>query len=39
MAAQYPPLDQRPLKDTICLFDVDGTLTVARQVNVRLSSL
>jgi phosphomannomutase len=28
--ASYPPLDQRPLKDTICLFDVDGTLTPAR---------
>lgn len=28
--AAYPPLDQRPLKDTICLFDVDGTLTPAR---------
>ncbi|KAL8304039.1 hypothetical protein RB597_004630 [Gaeumannomyces tritici] len=27
----YPALDQRPLKDTICLFDVDGTLTPARQ--------
>ncbi|TLS29350.1 hypothetical protein PpBr36_01154 [Pyricularia pennisetigena] len=27
----YPPLDQRPLKDTICLFDVDETLTPARK--------
>lgn len=26
------PLDQRPLKDTICLFDVDNTLTPARLV-------
>ncbi|KAH0499369.1 hypothetical protein TgHK011_006570 [Trichoderma gracile] len=26
----YPPLEERPLKDTICLFDVDGTLTPAR---------
>ncbi|KAM0256681.1 hypothetical protein ACHAQJ_004835 [Trichoderma viride] len=26
----YPPLEDRPLKDTICLFDVDGTLTPAR---------
>ncbi|KAF4123881.1 phosphomannomutase [Geosmithia morbida] len=30
MAASYPPLDARPLPDTICLFDVDGTLTPAR---------
>ncbi|CAG9971635.1 unnamed protein product [Clonostachys byssicola] len=32
MAAQpsYSPLNERPLKDTICLFDVDGTLTPAR---------
>ncbi|OAQ99749.1 hypothetical protein LLEC1_01972 [Akanthomyces lecanii] len=28
--ATYPPLEERPLKDTICLFDVDGTLTPAR---------
>ncbi|EGU72146.1 phosphomannomutase [Fusarium oxysporum f. sp. raphani 54005] len=26
----YTPLQERPLKDTICLFDVDGTLTPAR---------
>lgn len=26
----YPPLEERPLKNTICLFDVDGTLTPAR---------
>ncbi|GJC92127.1 phosphomannomutase [Colletotrichum higginsianum] len=26
----YPPLEERPLKTTICLFDVDGTLTPAR---------
>ncbi|OAA43230.1 phosphomannomutase [Metarhizium rileyi] len=30
MAASYPPLEERPLKDTICLFDVDGTLSPAR---------
>lgn len=32
MAAQptFLPLEERPLKDTICLFDVDGTLTPAR---------
>lgn len=28
----YTPLQDRPLKDTICLFDVDGTLTPARLV-------
>ncbi|GAO13793.1 uncharacterized protein UV8b_03975 [Ustilaginoidea virens] len=26
----FAPLEERPLKDTICLFDVDGTLTPAR---------
>jgi len=30
--ASFIPVDQRPLKDTICLFDVDGTLTPARLV-------
>lgn len=30
--AAYPPLEQRPLKDTIVLFDVDETLTRARRV-------
>ncbi|KAI9880081.1 MAG: Phosphomannomutase [Pleopsidium flavum] len=30
-ASVYPPLNQRSVKDTICLFDVDGTLTPARQ--------
>ncbi|KAM7209094.1 Eukaryotic phosphomannomutase [Naviculisporaceae sp. PSN 640] len=29
--ASYPPLSERPLKNTICLFDVDGTLTPARR--------
>lgn len=33
MAASYPPLEDRPIKNTICLFDVDGTLTPARQVS------
>ncbi|GAB1195337.1 hypothetical protein APSETT444_004595 [Aspergillus pseudonomiae] len=28
----YPALEDRPVKDTICLFDVDGTLTPARRV-------
>ena len=27
----YPPLKERPIKDTLVLFDVDGTLTPARQ--------
>jgi phosphomannomutase len=30
--AVYPPLDQRPTKNTIVLFDVDDTLTKPRQV-------
>lgn len=30
MAAEYSDLKDRPVKDTICLFDVDGTLTPAR---------
>ncbi|KAK4186468.1 eukaryotic phosphomannomutase [Podospora australis] len=28
--ATYPPLAERPIKNTIVLFDVDGTLTPAR---------
>lgn len=32
-ASAYTPLQDRPLKDTICLFDVDGTLTPARLVS------
>ena len=32
-ASVYPPLEARPVKNTICLFDVDGTLTPARRVN------
>lgn len=31
-AAVYPPLEARPMKNTICLFDVDETLTKARRV-------
>jgi len=27
----YPPLDKRPIANTIYLFDVDGTLSLARQ--------
>jgi len=30
--AAYPPIFDRPIKNTICLFDVDGTLTPARRV-------
>lgn len=30
----YPPLEDRPAKETICLFDVDQTLTPARRVRV-----
>ncbi|KAL2049760.1 hypothetical protein ABVK25_009983 [Lepraria finkii] len=30
-ASVYPPLEARPVKNTICLFDVDGTLTPARR--------
>ena len=31
MAELYPDLKDRPVKETICLFDVDGTLTPARK--------
>lgn len=30
MAELYPDLKDRPIKETIVLFDVDGTLTPAR---------
>ena len=33
-APTYPPLEDRPIKNTICLFDVDGTLTPARLVSL-----
>ena len=33
-ATAFPPLEDRPIKNTICLFDVDGTLTPARLVRV-----
>jgi len=32
MAHDFPPLSDRPIKDTLVLFDVDGTLTPARRV-------
>jgi phosphomannomutase len=35
-ASVIPALDQRPVKNTICLFDVDGTLTPARRVCIHL---
>ena len=31
-ASIYPPLEDRPVKNTICLFDVDGTLAPAMRV-------
>lgn len=36
MALDYPPLEYHPLKNTICLFDVDYTLTPARRVSPHL---
>jgi phosphomannomutase len=38
-AAVYPPLNQRPLKNTIVLFDVDDTLTIPRNVGDRINCL
>lgn len=35
-ASVYPPLEQRSVKNTICLFDVDGTLTPARRVRTTI---
>lgn len=32
-ASVYPPLNQRPVKNTVLLFDVDDTLTKPRQVS------
>ena len=31
MAEAYPDFKDRPVKETICLFDVDGTLSPARK--------
>lgn len=31
MINEYSPIGERPIAKTICLFDVDGTLTLARQ--------
>ena len=38
-ASVIPALDQRPVKNTICLFDVDGTLTPARRVCIHHESI
>ena len=38
-ASVYPSLENRPLKGTICLFDVDGTLTPARKVTISVVSI
>jgi phosphomannomutase len=32
-ASVYPSLHQRPVKNTVLLFDVDDTLTKPRQVS------
>jgi phosphomannomutase len=37
--ASYPPLAEREIKNTICLFDVDGTLTPARLVSAASVSI
>jgi hypothetical protein len=37
--ASYPPLAEREIKNTIVLFDVDGTLTPARLVSLSAPSL
>lgn len=36
-ASVIPSLAERPVKNTICLFDVDGTLTPARRVSIFLT--
>jgi hypothetical protein len=35
----YPPLEARPMKNTICLFDLDGTLCLEKQVRTNPSQL
>jgi hypothetical protein len=35
MAEHYPDLKDRPVGETICLFDVDGTLSPARRPATR----
>lgn len=39
IAAVIPPLEDRPIKNTIVLFDVDETLTPARLVSHLLDIL
>lgn len=40
MAELYPDLIDRPVKETVCLFDVDDTLTPARKsVSVEMLKL
>ena len=34
MASVYPSLENRPIQGTICLFDVDETLTPSRKVSL-----
>jgi hypothetical protein len=31
----YPSLEARPMKNTICLFDLDGTLCLEKQVRTK----
>lgn len=38
-ASVIPALTERPVKNTICLFDVDGTLTPARRVSIPPTSV
>jgi hypothetical protein len=33
----YPALEARLIKNTICLFDLDGTLTTEKQVCTKLN--
>lgn len=39
MAAKFAPLSDRPIKNTLVLFDVDGTLTPARRVATPIPQL
>jgi hypothetical protein len=32
----FPPLEARSMDNTICLFDVDGTLNPEKQVDIAL---
>lgn len=35
----YPPLEARPMKNIICLFDLDGTLCLEKQVRTKPSQV